>query len=121
MCSNAEVEANICIKSFIINMQNHYLMIAYRESLEWAGKGGWWQAFTHTTARWGRRSIAAVHPSNISVAGEADDDACIPPTQREKKIKNKTTVLIINLKKPIQKPNGLKFQKHKSYKFPKTK
>lgn len=61
-------------------------MIPRRESLEWAGKGGWRQARTHTTALWGCRSIAAVHPSNISVAGEADDDACIPPTQRVKRV-----------------------------------
>lgn len=93
-------------------------MIPWRESLEWAGKGGWRQALTHTTALWGNRSIAAVHPSNISVAGEADDDACIPPTQRVKKYKNNNRA---NKKQNYSKTKRPKIQKQNSNKFPKTK
>lgn len=71
------------MKSFIIYMRKSLFDDSLPRVIGMGRKRGCREASTHTTALRGRRSIAAVHPS-ISVAGEADDDACIPPTQREK-------------------------------------
>lgn len=52
---------------------------------DWDGLGGRWPPGGRPPPGAGA-DAAAMQPSGISVASEPDDDACLPPTQRAKKL-----------------------------------
>lgn len=100
-------------RSFIINTQNHYLMIP-----RWKRRLGW-----GSPLRGGRRThppagvvAAAMQPADISVAGEADDDACLPPTQRVPTPTRRKTYKK-SPKNKFERPKNSKTKKNRKFKI----
>lgn len=107
------------IVSFIINIQNHYLMIPRCTRIIGMGRVAREARGTpyHCSLRVDQPDAAAMQPSAISVAGEPETDACLTPTHRVKNLNAgfflKQKILPTKILKSLKRPKIQNSKKNK--------